>query len=488
MSDFDSTTIYDVLVAGTGMAGWTAARRAQQLGLRVVAADKGDGPGSSNARMSGGFMNAAYVGIREKPDVLKAYAEEVTSGLARKELVEVWAENCSRTIDWLAGEDIIAGLLPERRDRLYILPFRLTPQGLAEYDRERGPDKAMTSHAARFVEQGGLYMPNSRVIDLLVDSDGRVSGAKIETPDGISEIRARNVVLSDGGFQANPELLRKYVGPQADKMKLRSMSSQTGDGLAMALKLGAAVDNMNYFYGHMLHLDSLTNDGLWPYPILDGIISDGILVNRQGRRFVNEQITGEGMSRLALSGVGVTNAVGQGDDPRGAFVILDAESWKRQGWDKDRGEFRGTKPANDTILEAGGTVYKADSLVELARQADIDPHGLVATVEAFNAAATVGKAAGLPVPRSGKPDPLTIAPFYAVPSVAGITFTLGGVRINRNGQVQHENGHAIPGLYAAGGTAGGLGGGPRGGYLGGLACATVFGLICAEHIAATKAA
>ncbi len=478
---------HDVLVVGTGMAGWTAARRAQQLGLDVVAIDKGEGPGASNARMSMGFMNAAYMDIRENSDVLKTYADEVTSGLARAELVEVWAENCARTIDWLAGENIVAGLLPELRNRLYLLPFRLTPQGLAEYDRERGPDKALTSHMTHFVGQGGVYLSDSRAIELLVDSLGRVGGAKVQTPDGTRDIRAHNVVLSDGGFQANPELLRKYVGPSADKMKLRSMSSQTGDGLSMALRLGAAVDNMSYFYGHMMHLDSLTNDQLWPYPVLDALIADGILVNRQGQRFVDERVAGEGMSRLAMSGVGRGKRRWPERGPArhlrhtGCGVVATAGSgqgaWRVSGH---------TSPVNDAIVQGGGTVHRADSLAELARQAGIDPHGLVATVDEFNAAVVAGKTAELAVPRSAKPEPLVAAPFYAMPSVAGITFTLGGVRINRNGQVQHEDGRTIPGLYAAGGTAGGLGGGPRGGYLGGLACATVFGLVSAEHIAASK--
>jgi fumarate reductase flavoprotein subunit len=476
----------DVLVVGTGMAGWTAARRSQQLGMRVVAVDKGDSPGSSNARMSGGFMNAAYVGIKESPEVLNNYAQEITSGLARKDLVDVWAHNCGRTIEWLACEGIIAGLLPERRDRLYILPFKLTPQGLSEYDRERGPDKAMTSHATKFQADGGLYLPNSRVLELLLASDGAIAGAKVQTPDGVREVLAHNVILSDGGFQANPDMLRQYVGPHADQMKLRSMSSQTGDGIRMALALGAAVDNMQYFYGHMLHLDSLTNDELWPYPILDGVISDGILVDRSGARLVDEQITGEGMSRLAMSGIAVTNVVGRSNDPRGTFVVLDAHSWQRQGWDKDRGEFRGTKPANETILKAGGTVFQADTLALLAASAGIDPHTLQATIAQFNAAVAAGTTADLSVPRSGEPSPLIQPPFYAMPCVPGITFTLGGLRVNRHAQVLNLAGQSIAGLYAAGGTMGGTGGGPLGGYLGGLACATVFGLVCAEHIASSR--
>jgi flavin-dependent dehydrogenase len=71
----------DVLVAGSGMAGWTVARRCQAAGLDVTVVDKGTaGPGRCNARVSQGFLNAAYLGMTEDPAVLKTYAREVTSG------------------------------------------------------------------------------------------------------------------------------------------------------------------------------------------------------------------------------------------------------------------------------------------------------------------------------------------------------------------------------------------------------------------------
>jgi fumarate reductase flavoprotein subunit len=79
---------------------------------------------------------------------------------------------------------------------------------------------------------------------------------------------------------------------------------------------------------------------------------------------------------------------------------------------------------------------------------------------------------------------LATPPFYAMPVVPGITFTMGGVKIGPACHVLDEMDRPIPGLFAAGGAAGGLHGGARGGYVGGLAVALTFGLLAAEAIAA----
>jgi fumarate reductase flavoprotein subunit len=472
----------DVVVVGSGMAGWTAARRSQQAGLRVVVVDKGEAPGACNARVSQGFMNAAYLSMRQDPAVLVEYGREVTSGLAREPLLKAWAENCARAIDWLVGEGVDVGTLPEKQERLYILPFKVSPQGLRSIDRGRGPDQAMTRHARRFAEAGGTYVAGSTATDLVPTSAGGVGGVVVQGPQGQQRITSHAVVLADGGFQGEPGMLRQYVGPAADRMKLRSMGSQTGDGIKMAQQLGAATANMQYFYGHMLSLDALTNDELWPYPLMDGAICDGILVGRDGRRHVDEQICGSGMSRRAMSGIGVANAIGQSADPQDAVAVLDSEGWALKGWDKDRGEFQGTFPANPTIRDRGGRVFEAGDLIELARLAGVDADQLVRTVADYNRAVRAGGHDALPVPRSGEPRVVERGPFYAVPCVAGITYTLGGLLISPHAEVESADGGVIAGLYAAGASMGGLAGGPRGGYMGGLGEALVFGLLAAERI------
>lgn len=473
----------DVVVVGAGMAGWTAANRSQEGGLRVVVVDKGDAPGACNARVSQGFLNAAYLSMREDPAVLQAYAREITSGLAREPLLEAWATNCSRAVDWLVSQGVDVGTLPEKQDRLYIRPFKVSPPGLRDIDPERGPDRAITQHCRRFADAGGTFLAGSSATALLTESEGGVTGVVVQGREGERRVRSSAVVLADGGFQGNADMLRQHVGPAADRMKLRSLGTQTGDGIRMAQARGAATANMQYFYGHMLSLDALTIDELWPYPLMDGAICDGILVRRDGRRFLDEQMCGSGMSRRAMSGIGVANAVGQSADPCNTIAVLDSEGWALKGWDKDRGEFQGTYPANPTIQERGGRVHRARDLTGLARVAGIDPQQLVRTVADYNAAVRAGSCSVLPVPRSGDPRLLETGPFFAIPCVAAITYTLGGLLVSPHGEVESVEGGVIPGLFAAGGAMGGLAGGPLGGYTGGLGEAVVFGLLAAERIA-----
>jgi fumarate reductase flavoprotein subunit len=473
----------DVVVVGAGMAGWTAARRSQEAGLRVVVVDKGDAPGECNARVSQGFLNAAYLGMREDPEVLQSYAREITSGLAREALLQAWATNCSRAVDWLLDQGVDVGTLPEKRDRLYIRPFKVSPQGLREIDPERGPARTIALHSSRFSAAGGTLLARSPATELLASPEGQVAGVVVQGLRGERRVHSSAVVLADGGFQANPDMLRQHVGPAADQMRLRSLSTQTGDGIRMAQALGAVTTGMPYFYGHMLSLDALTNDDLWPYPLMDGAICDGILVRRDGRRFLDEQMCGSGMSRRAMSGIGVANAVGQSADPRGTIAVLDSAGWALKGWDADRGEFQGTYPANPTIQERGGRVHRADDLAELSHLAGIDPEELSRTVADYNAAVRADSCAELPVPRSGDPRLVEEGPFFAIPCVAGITYTLGGLLVTPHAEVESVDGGVIPGLFAAGATMGGLAGGPLGGYTGGLGEAVVFGLAAAERIA-----
>lgn len=478
---------FDVVVVGSGIAGWTAARRAQQLGLRVVVLDKGDqSPGWCNARVSQGFLSAAYLPMDTDPALLREYGREITSGLGREELIDAWADNCGRALEWVRAEGVEVEPILEDSDQRYMLPFVPGTFGLRYFDRTRGPDHAMTGYAEAFLAGGGDYLLRTSATELISDGD-TVSGIVAWGPGGRLEIRAGAVVLADGGFQANAEMVRKHIGPWADRTRLRSLSSQTGDGIRMAQAIGADVVNMEWFYGHMLSADSIENDDLWPYPAMDGPIRNGILVGGDGRRVADEDGSGQGLTRHYMAGIALSNAIAKTADPRGFVAILDAPAWAGSEWTQSPAQFQGTYSANPAIKNSGGRVFEARDLVSLAELAGLDPAGLTETVEEFNTAVRNGTSGELAVPRGGSPRVVETAPFFAIPVVPGLTYTLGGLLVAPNGQVRREGGGPIPGLYAAGGTMGGLAGGPKGGYFGGLGEATVFGLLAAEHIAAAAA-
>jgi fumarate reductase flavoprotein subunit len=137
--------------------------------------------------------------------------------------------------------------------------------------------------------------------------------------------------------------------------------------------------------------------------------------------------------------------------------------------------------------EAGGEVFQAESLEALARAIGVPPGALIEAVDAHNQALRTGGLGGLKPSRSEKPYPVMpigTAPFFAIPVVAGITYTMGGMAIDEWSRASTPDGSPFEGLYAAGGASGGLEGGEAVGYVGGLAKALTTGLRAAEHILA----
>ena len=152
----------------------------------------------------------------------------------------------------------------------------------------------------------------------------------------------------------------------------------------------------------------------------------------------------------------------------------------------------GLIPANPHLVKEGATIFEAGDLDSLAAKAGLHTATLKLTVASYNAALAAGADAAEFTPTDGitrrnkkyKALPIVKAPFYAVPTVSGITYTMGGIAINAHAQALREDGSVIEGLYAAGAATGGLEGGPQIGYVGRLAKSGVTGLISAEPIAA----
>jgi succinate dehydrogenase/fumarate reductase flavoprotein subunit len=273
---------------------------------------------------------------------------------------------------------------------------------------------------------------------------------------GDRAVDARAVVVADGGFQANAEMLAAYVGPNAGLSVLRGWPSSTGDGLRMLIALGAATVGLGRVYGHMVSADAFTNDTLWPYPAMDKLCLCGLLVDRAGARSPDR----------AATGVALVTRLARSEDPRGFAVVFDDELWQTSGRDNPYN----TAVPNPDLAERGGHLVSADDVGTLAGRLGVDVDRLCASVAEHNA--EPGNAA------------IAAPPYHAARVAPGITFTMGGVRVNCNANVLDLDGRPIAGLYAAGSTVGGVHGGPRGGYVGGLAAALELGLLAAEHAGA----
>ncbi len=456
----------DFVVVGAGIAGSAAATRAAELGLRTLLLDKGSDPsGSGNAALSGGSLHIAYANLKTAPNELFDRIMNVTEGRSRPDQAKAVATNAARALEWLStqGVEFEQTTDPAEAWRSLLAPRRLFTH--VSLWKEAGPQRALQRLQARVRELGGEVVGGTTVRRLIKERS-RVTGIVTEKGDIIS---ARAVVLADGGFSANPTLRRKYIGPAADRIFVRGVPQATGDGLAMGLEAGAAATSMQWFYGHLLHSGAMENDRLWPMPLLDDLLEQGILVDARGRRLTDE----------SLGGVAAANAIAQRDDPLHTYLVLDNDFWTASYREPDTGW---NLPANPELERRGGVVHYGRTVNELAALASIEAGGLTHTLEQYNAAIVARKGDHLSVPRTGSERPLRCR-LLAIPVVPGITMTLGGLVIDGRARVLDGDGHWIVGLYAAGGTAGGLQGGARGGWVGGLAPALIFGLLSAEDAA-----
>lgn len=464
---------YDLVVIGGGLAGLSAANRAAELGLRPVVLERGaDELYPCNSRYAGGLVHLAFKDMQAGADEIHAAIERSTGGLTEAALTHLLADEAERSLAWLRGQGarfIKAG--PYEWMRWVLAPPRPRTPGL-EW-KGRGPDMLLRALAGNLAKRQGRLLRGAAAGEIL-RRDGRISGVSATQNGAAVRFVAPAVVIADGGFQGNAELVARYISPRADALFQRGAGTGMGDGIRMAEALGARLCGMNRFYGHLLGREVFANAKLWPYPILDHLASAGVLVDAAGRRFCDE----------GIGGVYMANEAATLDDPRGITVVFDEETWATVGADN-----RFPPTPNDSFTRAGGTVHAAATLDALAQKVGLPPDALAETVAAHNDAVTTDGYAALTPARSNArktAKPIRTAPFRAVQACAGITYTMGGIAIDTHARVLAESGQPIPGLYAAGSATGGAEGGPRAGYIGGLSKAAITGLRAAEHIAAAR--
>ena len=251
------------------------------------------------------------------------------------------------------------------------------------------------------------------------------------------------VVLASGGFEGNPEMLARYIGPKAQWTRpvARGGYYNRGEGVAMGLAAGAAPAG-EFGAFHAQPVDPRSG-AIEPVVLHYGY---GVLVNREGQRFTDEAAgpVDAGYERVARAVL---------EQPEGlAWAVFDA------GLD-DAPRWRVTVRSDREPLEA-------PTVEALAGAAGLDPAALSSALAAYNAACPEDASAfrpdgpdglatrGLAPPKSNWARPLVRPPFRAWPVICANCFTFGGLRIDANGRAIDLDGDPIPGLYAAGETAG----------------------------------
>jgi len=461
----------DIIVIGGGLAGLAVANRAAELGLHPIVLEQGGDPQYfCNSRFAGGLLHVAFKDMRALPDDIIAAIEAQTGPGDATANAAVMAREAERALAWMRaqGTKFIKGGSLEFM-RWVLAPPRPRTAGLDW--KGRGPDVTLRRLTARLAERGGVLRLATRARELIMQ-DGAAVGVVAQCDGAVESILGRATVIADGGFQANMELMRRFISPRPESLLQRGAATGRGDGLTMAQAAGARLIGMDRFYGHLLGREALENERLWPYPILDAIAVVSLVVNGAGSRFVDE----------GMGGVYLANEVARLDDPLSAIVVFDEAVWTGVAADN-----RYPPCMNPVFVKAGGTVIEAGGLGELARRIGVPADALARTVADYNAAVRDGATAHLSPPRATgrfQPHVIETPPFRAIRACAGVTYTMGGVAIDEHSRALHRDGGVIAGLYAVGSASGGIEGGPNAAYLGGLSKAVITGLRAAEAIAA----
>ena len=451
--------LFDVVIVGGGMAGIAAGLRAQEQGAHAAIVERGQQVGGAGSvRLSGGVFHLGGVPIDLEPEVALAHVTKMTEGQIPAPLAKMVAERAKWSIEWLEKQGIAFAPAGSAMGKFTINPRGPSSNG-RRFNTKASPDKAMRELHLRFINQGGTIYYGARAQKL---ARGTSDTWTVETSSPETEglrVEGTCVVIADGGFQADAKLIDRYLGPKASKAALRAMDTGTGDGLRMAQSVGAVVAGEGHgVYGHVLYREAAQDDRYLPYPMFDGLAANAPMVDERGQLFEHGSSDGPEITAKMLSS----------RDPSAYSVILDEALWK--------GPAAGGGPyhpsINPGIEQKGGKVDKGETLEALAKASGMDSTTFKASVERHNGK---GKA------KIGQ------GPFYRVPVVAGITFTMPGIAIDEKGRILDGKREPILGLYAAGSSTGGIQGkAGGGGYIGGLAIALITGILAGES-AATKA-
>ncbi|MBM3485714.1 MAG: FAD-binding dehydrogenase [Alphaproteobacteria bacterium] len=458
---------YDVIVIGAGNAAGCAALSAREKGMRVAMIERAPlDEAGGNTRFTAGSMRVVYNGLDDIKKLVDLSETEIATTDFGTYTQDQFFDDIFRVTQYRTDPDMAETLVTRSLDTLIWMKskgvqfvpiygrqaFKIDGKfkfwgGLTVESNGGGPGlfEYLTNAATR---EGIETFYETRAVELLYDGV-HVTGVKVKSNGKIRDMHARAVILACGGFQSNPEMRTRYLGPGWELAKVRGTRFNTGDGLNMGLAIGAASYG-NFSGGHAVGWDRNAPEfgdlavgdqfQKHSYPFF-------IMVNAEGKRFVDEGADFRNYT-YAKYGRVILNQPGQF-----AWQVLDAKVAHLK-----RGEYnirQITKVTANTIEELAGKLE------------GVDPKAFLATIKAYNAAIRTdvpfnpnvkdGRCTqGLEIDKSNWANTIDTPPFEGYGVTCGLTFTFGGLRINREGQVVDTDLKPIPGLFAAGECVGGL--------------------------------
>ena len=489
MSD---TNYADVIIVGTGNAGFAAAVSASENGAKVLMLEKAseDYMGGNSALTI--HMRFAYNSfsdllplvkddkqtynklynkkLQELSEVVTEYTESdylkdimnVTSGKSDKILSKELVTNSLPTIKWMNKLGHLWSPTFDNPTSANVVSFNGKGYGLMQRWKNIALNKGVN------------IKYNHQVIDLIKNNEDIISGVVAKTNNENKIYYANSVILACGSFESNAQMRAKYLGEQWRNVKLRGIPNNTGEGLEMAISHGAIpYDDWSTCHASPQDINRPDYDlpgenksgdywSRYAYPF-------SIMVNINGNRFIDEGETWRGLT-YAKTGKAILE-----QKNNMAFQLFDSKHIKAGVLKKYKNP----------------TKYQAGTLIDLANKIKItDKENFINNINTFNKAVQSGnynphkldgkKVKNIFPSRSNWALPLDNPPYLAYPVICGMTFCYGGLKTSINGELINKNGDIINGLYAVGEMLGGLwhNNYPSGG---GMMAGAVFGKNAGKH-------
>ncbi|HEX7910567.1 MAG TPA: FAD-dependent oxidoreductase [Paraburkholderia sp.] len=426
---------FDVIVIGGGGAGLSAACHAARDGASVMILEADKMLGGATA-LAGGVVYAAGTrvqedaGIVDSPEAMFQYMVSLNQWSIRPALAKIMCEGGASIIDWLIelGNEFPPSAIVESG-------VGGCPRGHQSIGAGIGIVQSLVNDAS---VNGVEVALGSRVSELIVE-EGRVCGVRTAG----TELRAKAVVVTTGGFGNNPEMIKRlWPTAAAHGSRVYSFYEKVpfnmGDGIKLCESAGANVTGIDN--GLLVCSPNFVRD-------TEAFLPDwAMVVNRDGRRFIAEDAS------YAVSGY----LVNEQPEMR-CFAIFDdpalAEACADENVVKHYINDPGSESWRVNVIRRHvetGRVKVADSIEELAHRADISAKGLRASLDRYNEYAETGEDPEF-FKKTRKMYSFRTPPFYALEIRAStIVSCHAGLDIDNFGRVLDANGRSVPGLYAGG--------------------------------------
>jgi tricarballylate dehydrogenase len=463
----NSNLYYDLVVVGAGNAALCAAISAREEGASVLVLERGPiHKRGGNSFFTDGAIRFAFNDLEDLrkliPEltdqeadfiVMPRYDESdyykdlmrVTAGKSDPELANQLVLQSYKTVAWMRDNGVKFQLNYDNQS--FLKDGKRNFWGGLPVKTENIGVGLIKQLFARVEQVGVDVWYDSRAVELVTDKD-RISGVIVEQQGKNLVISTSSVVLACGSFEANKEMRSQIIGEEWEAAIVRGTEYNTGDGISMALAVGAQK------HGEWSGCHSIGTD--YNAPKVGDFTKPGdifkkhsypysVMLNKEGKRFVDEGADFRNFT-YAKYGREILKQPGHL-----AYQIYDSQvrHMLRKEYDLEE-----------------ATVYEANTIEGLVELLPVNRTEFMRTIEEYNHSVQEGNfyptekdgkgTKGITPPKTNWALKIEKGPFYAYPVTCGITFSFGGLHVNKEGEVLKNEGQPINGLFAAGEMIGGI--------------------------------